>query len=394
LRVALWSPRTGGGWVATLAPLLERDVELVVVSGEPPSPPTVDVNVYHLDDDPAHEYVYRALFRRRGVVVLEDWGLHRLVHAATAGRGDEAGYRREGRRTHGELGTFVTRQVIHGLGGVLPEALLTMNESVVDAGLGFVATSTAVRDRLANRCFHRPVIHLPLGFQMPAPLPPRDGTRASIGLSVDGRLVVAVQPRGSATAAAGLARALDEVDAVVPRVVIRWAREGESDVGPLLAAADVVVALEHPPRPRFGEAVSMAVTRGKAVLVSAGSGAARELPDGLVAHVSPGSTEVAETVALVQRLLADEPLRSRMGRLARSHAAERHDPEGTARALLDLLRSMGPARETSGARPSARSNLATWAMDEVAVSARELGLAAPPSELASLTCSLFGEIDR
>jgi glycosyltransferase involved in cell wall biosynthesis len=380
--------------VAILAPLLSHHAELVVVSEEPPSPVDADVNVYHVDDDPAHGYVYRALLRRPGVVVLEEWGLHRLVHAETAGRGDETVYQREARRSHGELGSFVTRQVIRGLGGVLPDALLTMNDRVLDAGIGFVATSVAVHDRLAARCLDRPVIHLPLAFQTPPPLPREDEARDLLGVSGESRLVVAVQPRGTVDVAASGARALDEVGAAVPRLAVRWAREGEPDVGPSIAAADVVVALEHPPRAGFGGAVPRAVAGGKAVLVSAGSGAARELPDGVVARVSPGPTEVAETVALVQRLLTDESLRTRMGRLARSHAAERHDPEGTTHAFLDLLRCVGPGRETTSARPPARSDLATCALDEVAVAARELGLAAPPPELGSLTRSLFGEVDR
>ena len=58
--------------------------------------------------------------------------------------------------THGELGAFVARQVARGLGGTLPGALLVMNDRVLDAGLAFVATSEAVRLRLAGRLPHRP----------------------------------------------------------------------------------------------------------------------------------------------------------------------------------------------------------------------------------------------
>ena len=70
------------------------------------------------------------------------------------------------------------------------------------------------------------------------------------------------------------------------------------------------------------------------------------------------------------------------------------DPEGTARALLDLFGSVGPTSETGGVRLATRSRIATWALDEIGVAARELGLANPPPGLASLTDSLFEEDDR
>ena len=90
MRVVLWSPRAGRGWVAAVQPYLEREVRVDVVGEEPRSAPVADVDLYHVDDDPAHGFVYRTLLRRPGIVVLEQWGLHRLVHAETAGRaGDE-----------------------------------------------------------------------------------------------------------------------------------------------------------------------------------------------------------------------------------------------------------------------------------------------------------------
>jgi hypothetical protein len=130
---------------------------------------------------------------------------------------------------------------------------------------------------------------------------------------------------------------------------------------------------------------------GKAVLVSAGSGIAREVPDGVLAHVSPGASEVAETVALVRRLVGDEPLRVRLGRLARAYAAERRDPEGSTRTLLELLRSSKPAREPLTLPMPGESSLASDALDEVRVAARELGIAELAPGLSSLITGLFGE---
>ena len=395
MRVALWSPCAGRGWAAALRPYLEREVELDLLGEEPLSDPAADVHVYHLADDPAHGYVYRALLRQPGLVVLEDWGLHRLVHAEIAGRGEEAAYRREARRAHGELGAFVARQEARGLGGALPASLLVMNDRVLDAGLAFVATSEAVRSRLAARRPDRSVVHLPLPFLVPPPPGVGDGVRSTLGVPPGGLLVVAIQPPAADTPPPRVARALDEVRAAEPRAAVRWTRDDDPDLAPRLAAADVVVALEHPPRAGLGAAVPLAVAGGKGPLVSAASGAAREMPEGVVARVSPGPTEVVETVALVRRLLADQSLRSRMGRLARSYAAQRRDPEGTARALLGLLQAIepesGPAEQRLAARRAVEAGPAARALDEMTVAARELGLVDPPAGLASIASDLFGE---
>jgi hypothetical protein len=110
---------------------------------------------------PAHGFVYRALLGRPGIVLLAAWGLHDLVHAETAGRGDASAYRREARREHGDTGEFVARQVLAGLGGALP-ALLAMNARVLGASLALVAFTEELRARAQARLPGRPVLHLPL----------------------------------------------------------------------------------------------------------------------------------------------------------------------------------------------------------------------------------------
>jgi len=159
VRLALWTPRAGGGWVGAVAKHLARESVLVVVEAVPAAAVPADVHVYDVADDPAHGHVYRALLRRAGVVVLEDWCLHRLVHAETAGRGDTAAYRREARLGGGESGTFVADQVLAGRGGALP-SLVGWNERVLAAALALGTTSEAVAARARARLGSRPVVRL------------------------------------------------------------------------------------------------------------------------------------------------------------------------------------------------------------------------------------------
>jgi hypothetical protein len=157
MKVALWTPAAGA--LAAAAPLLARELELVIVGAPESRRPQADVDVYQVSDSPACGYVYRALAERPGVVVLESWNLHALVFAETAGRGRPEAYRHEARRAHGDVGTFVARQVLAGFGGALPR-LAPLNLRVLEASLGLVGFDAAVARRAAALLPGRPVLQL------------------------------------------------------------------------------------------------------------------------------------------------------------------------------------------------------------------------------------------
>jgi hypothetical protein len=396
VRLALWSPHLDQGWAATLAPLLAREARVDLVGEEPTAVPEADVHIYHVADDPAHGFVYRAILERPGLVVLEEWGLHRLVHAETAGRGDEAAYRRELRRAHGETGAFVSRQVLAGLGGELVP-LLPVNERVLESSLGVVTATEALRGAAAGRFPTRPVVHLPLGFVGLAPLPERRPARRGLGLGDPDLMVLAIQSSFGTGAPRPAVGALDRLRERAPRAVL--VRSGETDpaLPTLLAAADVALALDHPARAGLGRAVPLAGPRATPTLVTAGSGAARELPEGVVARVSPGPTEAEETAAFVLRLLTDVSLRVRMGRVARAFAEERQEPSRCVGPLLEIVRTMQRTREAvlaPAGPPTPEDSPATHALDEVRWAARELGLVELPAGLPPLVAGLFAETER
>ena len=392
MRLALWSPRVDRGWPMALAPLLARETRLDLVGAEVTAPPEADLDIYDVADDPAHGFVYRALRERPGLVVLEEWGLHRLVHAETVGRGDEESYRRELRRAHGEAGAFVARQVLRGRGGQLP-TLLPVNERVLESSLGVVAATEAVRAAVAARLPGRAVVHLPLGFLGLASLPGRGAARRALGLDEEGVLILAVQPAHEVAPPGPGALILERLREAAPRAGVVQASEADPSLPSRLAAADVVVALEYPWRAGLGTAVPLAVAGGIPTLVSAGSGAARELPEGVVARVSPGPTETDEAVAIVQRLVTDNSLRLRMGRVAQAFAAGRRDPARCLGPLLEVARTIdrtkGAMDEAFAAQRAEERSLAANALDEVRCGARELGVMELPPGLVPPVAGLF-----
>ena len=281
--------------------------------------------------------------------------------------------------------------MLRGLGGRLP-TLFALNQGVLEASLGLVTTTEALRARAAAS-FGAPILRLPLPFVAPPALPDREAARAALDLSPDRRVVAAVRPAGTGDPAGVIVRALDAVRAGAPLAAVVWTREDDPALATALGAADLVVALEDPVRCGLGRAIPMAVAAGRPALVTAGSGAAREMPEGVVGRVSPGPTEGDEIFALVRRLLADEPLRETMGRLARSFAAARCDPPRCARELLSLVEAVRGAREAVERRlpgPDETARLATEALRELRWVARELSLVDLPSGVPSLVVSLFG----
>ena len=386
MRLALWSPRPKGGWVAALVPHLASECALTLVDAEPASPPETDLDVFDIADDPAHGWVHRALRARPGLVVLDAWSLHRLVHAETAGRGDAAAYLREARRAHGETGTFVARQVLKGLGGELLPALFPLNDRVLEESLGLVAATEYVRRRAAARVPGRPVLHLPLHLEGLVPLPMRAAARAALGLAVEGPVVAALQP--AAALPERTHRALKRLGAQVI-----WTTDDDPRRAECLAAADVLVALEHPPRGRVPGTVASAVAAGRPTLVSAGSAAAAEFPAGVVVPVSPGPTEDAEVEALGRRLLADASLRTRVGDLASAYVRQRTDPARATGALVALAREVVAGKEAAlraiAADRAAEGTLQAWAMEEVRWGARELSLSEAGLGLDRLLGELF-----
>lgn len=368
-------------------------------------PPAAELDLYQLGNSPAHAYVYHAALRRPGVVLLHDLGLHHLVLHETVERADPGAYLREMRRAHGERGSFMGRQIARALGGELWPARFPLHDRVLEASLAVVGLSRAVVAAVAPRLQGRPVLHLPHHLALPLdPLPTRDEARAALGLPADAPLIVAP---GLATRA----KRLDVAARVVGRLRARhlglrlvvagavepslplatWA--AESGLGDALVvagrlelpdfvrhliAADVVLALRYPSHGEMSGALVRALGVGRPVLVTAGSAAAEEFPDGVVARVEPGPLEAAQIEALLARLLDDGGLRASLGRVARAHVRREHDLGQTTARLWAGLQDVEARRGELLARVAryrpADGSLQGYLRDELRWSAQELGL--------------------
>jgi hypothetical protein len=357
-------------------PFLLRESSLVVVDEPPSVPPHADLHLYHLAGDPRYGFVFRALRERPGLVLLEEWDLQGVVRAETTATGSPAAWRALARRAGGDEGAFAATLLDRGETGSWLAARLPLAATVLEDALGVVAFTAAAHARLAALRPGHPLAHVPLPLVSASPW--RDRAEAS------DRLVVAVRPPAAATARARVELALASIrDLDVERRDVPPA----DHVADVVGGASLLVALDDPSGGRLDPALGEALHAGVPALVTAGTAAARELPEGVVARVSPGGTEAAELRALVARLAADATLRARMGALARAHGAEVADTGRAAGALLALVRE---ALGTAARRPAPRpTGLAAAALDEARWSARSAGLPGAPPDVEALVASLF-----
>jgi glycosyltransferase involved in cell wall biosynthesis len=381
-----------------------------------------DLHLYHVGNSPAHAYVYRAALERPGVLLLHDWSVHHLVLHETVERGQPHAYLREMRRAHGDAGTFVGRQVARALGGDLLPALYPLNDRLLESSLAVIGLTEWVAIRARMRLPGRPTLHLPHHLSLPLdPIPSRTDARAALGLPQDAliltapglatsskRLDVALRVAGRLRGAHPTLRVV-VAGGVEPRLPLEtWAREaGLGDAllvtGRLtladflrhLVAADVVLSLRFPSYGEMSGALVRALGVGRPVLVTAGTPAAAEFPEGIVVPVDPGAREADELEALLSRLLRDPALRERIGCLARAHMATRHDLRATVDRLACFLAEVVPARPALERAVAAcripEGTLLGRLLEEARFAALDLGLAGLPPGTQPLLAEVAGE---
>jgi glycosyltransferase involved in cell wall biosynthesis len=190
-----------------------------------------------------------------------------------------------------------------------------------------------------------------------------------------------------------------EVDPALP--VASWAREAGLGDGLVitgrlsledflrhLCASDVILSLRFPTHGEISGALVRALGVGRPALVTAGTPAADEFPEGVVAPIDPGPREEEELVAVLARLLEDSTLREEMGRLAREHVRDHHGLDKAARTLAGFLVDVARRKESLRAEiladRAAEGGLLGFMMEEVRWGARDLGLSRVPLGLEEL----------
>jgi glycosyltransferase involved in cell wall biosynthesis len=388
VKLEIWSPLppTPSGVAAHVAEVLRRlrgrvavaavaerpaDVDAAALGGvELLSPDRSDpkaLRLYELGNSRYHGFVYREALRRPGVLRLHEWSLHSLVLWETHHGGDDDAYARLMAETYGAVGRVVAREVLGGRRTPVLESLYPLSEHLVALCRAVAATTALTCSRAAAVRPGIRAVHLPLHALPPvAPMPSRAEARAELALPAAAFVVTApglVNPlKGldvSLRVAGRLRRRGVPLHFVVagenePQLPLAsWAREAGldgafhltgwlslADFARHIAAADVVLALRFPTLGEASAVLLRAMAVGRPAIVTAGTPADVEFPEGVVVPVDPGRYAEAELEAQLEMLFRRPDIAERIGQRARRHVKRHHDPDDLAARLVRFLETV------------------------------------------------------
>jgi glycosyltransferase involved in cell wall biosynthesis len=368
VKVAYYSPlppeHSGiSDYSALLLPALERLIDVEVAQRRRRRPRRVDVSVYHVGNDPeVHGWIIEALRRERGPVVLHDFVLHHLIAGLTLARGDNDGYLDAMFRDSGVLGRLMAHGVIDGLVPPLWETRaerFPLTGEVLGYATGVIVHSRYVKELCRDKGFSGPIWRVPMpAWPKPSGLPDA-GLPAGRGPVVGcfGYLTTTKRIPQLVEAFATLKREFPEallvlagrptpgfaLNPLLERYKVRRDEDvveldyvDEPRLWSLMAASDICVNLRWPTMGETSGTAIRALSLGRSLVVS-DIGWYGELPDGAVAKVATGPTEIEELTAVLLRLANDRGLRERLGASGEEFVRKEHRLERVAEAYVTAL---------------------------------------------------------
>ena len=406
MNVAFYSPlppeRSGiADYAALLLPALARHVGVRVVRRGAKRPPRgTDVSLYHIGNDPeAHGWIFDALRRRPGVVVLHDYVLHHLVAGLTLGRGDGAAYLDALEREAGVPGRLLAHGVIDGRVAPLWESRpqdFPLSREVLRHATDVIVHSRYVEDRVRADGFRgrvRRIAHP--AWPAPAVVPAGVTGSPLIGcfghLNVSKRIPELLEAFGRVQARHPAAKLL-LVGPLSPRFrlaerVARLGLEGngavvhegyveEPRLWSLMAACDVCVNLRRPTMGETSGSALRALSLGRPLVVS-DEGWFAELPDDVALKVPVDEHEIATLEAALELLARDADARATLRGNALAYAGLEHGLGAVAEAYAGAL-------ELAAGGDAVDDRV----LSEVARAASDTGLDAARGELEPLARAL------
>jgi SAM-dependent methyltransferase/glycosyltransferase involved in cell wall biosynthesis len=334
-----------------------------------------DAAVYHLGND--HRYhagILEASRRRAGVVVLHDFALQDFFLGLARQRRDPGLYLEEVEACHGPEARREAEQSLAR--GAAPAMLarpveFPLNQRIARSAEGLVVHSEWSRTRLERIAPGVPVVRVPMPAVVHAA--PIEGTASgagdstrAVGTEGDGA-EVRIANFGLITPGKGIEHALRALSRLKERHRFHYTLVGEPsefyDVREMvrrygmedrveitghvtlaeferrISETDIALNLRERTVGETSASLCRIMAAGVCALV-ADAGWYSELPSSCVVKVDLDQTTDALLEAYLERLIADAPLRRRVGANARRHALSEHSIERSAALYLDFLRDL------------------------------------------------------
>ena len=144
--------------------------------------------LYHIGNNPHHEFVFEEALNRPGVVVLHDFVLHHLIAELTLARGDKERYARFMEHDFGQLGRKIADQRNRYAFTDYQQFLMPLNGSIIERAVGLVTHSLWAHRRIRSRYPDKPVACIPHHYSPPESAVTargRAGSRELLGMPKD-----------------------------------------------------------------------------------------------------------------------------------------------------------------------------------------------------------------
>jgi len=375
MRVAFFSPlppaRSGiADYSEALLEALRPVVDLEVFSraDQPFDAARFDIALYHIGNNPHHDFVYCTALRHPGVVVMHESNLHHLIAEMTIRRGDWDAYVRECEYHGGPEARAFAERVRRLEVGPDYEGV-PMTRRLLESARGAVVHSRFMEAEVRAAGFTGPAAVIPHGAWIPRA--DRHAFRHKLGLDEITPLIGIFGFLKPYKRIAESLRAFRRVLRLVPNVKMILVGEQHPDfpIEPMirsmglsaavrllgfapiedfvgyLAACDIVLNLRYPTVGESSGTLLRSLGLGKAVLVSE-IGSFQEFPDDVCLKVPVGAGEEDLIFEYLNLLVSRPEVAQALGARAREYVARECNWPAVARRYVAFLESVVTGRET------------------------------------------------
>ncbi len=344
--------------------------------GRVSEPPAHDIALYHIGNNPHHDFVYEAALREPGVVVMHEANLHHLIADLTIKRGDWDAYLAECEFNGGTAALEHARRARDLAVGPDYDGV-AMTRRLLQSARGVIVHSDFVARQMREQGFTGPMATIPHGAWVPQT--DRNATRESLGIDESTPLIGSFGYLKPYKRIAESLRALRRLVKIDPRVRMILVGEPHPEFradeliralglsehvrilgfAPIerfvdyIGACDIVLNLRYPTVGETSGSLQRALGLGKAVLVS-DVGAFSELPDDVCLKVPTLPDHVQEEEDFIfeylSALVARPDLARALGARAREWVERECSWASVADRYVDFLgrvHSGGPFADTS-----------------------------------------------
>jgi glycosyltransferase involved in cell wall biosynthesis/SAM-dependent methyltransferase len=351
--------------IEALRPLVS--LEVFSRADQPFDPARFDIALYHVGNNPYHEFVYETALRHPGVVVMHESNLHHLIAGLTIRRNNWDAYVAECEYQSGPQARAFAERVRRLEVGPDYEGV-PMTRRLLESARGVAVHSRFMQTELRTAGFSGPAAVIPHGAWIPQA--DRNASRHKLGLDELTPLIGIFGFLKPYKRIAESLRAFRRLLRLAPNVKMILVGEEHPDfpIAPMLrsmglsanvrllgftpiedftgylAACDIVLNLRFPTVGESSGTLLRSLGLGKAVLVSE-LGSFQEFPDDVCLKVPPGPSEEDLIFEYLNLLVSRPEVCRSLGERAREYVARECNWPLVARRYADFLEAVAEGRE-------------------------------------------------